>query len=440
MNKTKTKLIGILNVVLALTLCMSFMLSAFGAQAGSTAFRQLVGGTLTQIDNVDVSAIREANYNSGVTTDTYTNASYDGDRWVVVELGNKSMYSEYESKYAWMTFSDFAASRQGNEVKTEIQKQHSLFLSNLNKAGIDYTLKYSYTVLNNGVAIKVNSDAYNKIKNMSGVTAIAVSETYSEPTVAVKNDANVYTTGIYDSSDLPEKGAGMVVAILDTGLDYTHEAFRTVPTDKSKLWTKETVAAKMAAADDFKANATVDQVYYSEKIPFAYDYADDDPDVFPSYSSHGTHVAGIVAGQSDYVVNKETQEKFIGVAPEAQLVICKVFTDNLDRDGIGGADTIDIISAVSDCVALGVDVINMSLGSSAGFAEEGDGNKIDKLINEVYSKVKAAGISLVVAASNDYSSGYGGGNGTNLATNPDSGTVGSPSTYDSALSVASING
>lgn len=440
MNKTKTKLIGILNVVLALTLCMSFMLSAFGAQAGSTAFRQLVGGTLTQIDNVDVSAIREANYNSGVTTDTYTNASYDGDRWVVVELGNKSMYSEYESKYAWMTFSDFAASRQGNEVKTEIQKQHSLFLSNLNKAGIDYTLKYSYTVLNNGVAIKVNSDAYNKIKNMSGVTAIAVSETYSEPTVAVKNDANVYTTGIYDSSDLPEKGAGMVVAILDTGLDYTHEAFRTVPTDKSKLWTKETVAAKMAAADDFKANATADQVYYSEKIPFAYDYADDDPDVFPSYSSHGTHVAGIVAGQSDYVVNKETQEKFIGVAPEAQLVICKVFTDNLDRDGIGGADTIDIISAVSDCVALGVDVINMSLGSSAGFAEEGDGNKIDKLINEVYSKVKAAGISLVVAASNDYSSGYGGGNGTNLATNPDSGTVGSPSTYDSALSVASING
>ncbi|HBJ19442.1 MAG TPA: hypothetical protein DDY70_06900, partial [Clostridiales bacterium] len=50
------------------------------------------------------------------------------------------------------------------------------------------------------------------------------------------------------------------------------------------------------------------------------------------------------------------------------------------------------------------------------------------------------GISLVVAASNDYSSGFGGGHGTNLASNPDSGTVGSPSTYDSALSVASING
>ena len=440
MNKTRTKLIGILNVVLALTLCMSFVLSALGVQAGSTAFHQLVGGTLTKIDNVDVSAIREANYNSGVTADTYTKASYDGDRWVVVELGNKSMYSEYEKKYSSMTFSDFAASKQGKDVKAEIEKQHKQFLSKLNKSGIDYTLKYSYTVLNNGVAIKINSDAYNKIKDMSEVKSIALSETYSQPKVAVKNDANVYTTGIYDSSNLDEKGAGMVVAILDTGLDYTHEAFQTAPTDKTKLWTKETVAAKMAAADDFKADATVNQVYYSEKIPFAYDYADDDPDVFPSYSSHGTHVAGIVAGQSEYVVNEETGEKFIGVAPQAQLVICKVFTDNLDSDGIGGADTIDIISAVSDCVALGVDVINMSLGSSAGFAQEGDGNKIDRLINEVYSKVKAAGISLVVAASNDYSSGYGGGHGTNLATNPDSGTVGSPSTYDASLSVASING
>ena len=350
------------------------------------------------------------------------------------------MYSEYEKKYSSMTFSDFAASKQGKDVKAEIEKQHKQFLSKLNKSGIDYTLKYSYTVLNNGVAIKINSDAYNKIKDMSEVKSIAVSETYSQPKVAVKNDANVYTTGIYDSSNLDEKGAGMVVAILDTGLDYTHEAFQTAPTDKTKLWTKETVAAKMAAADDFKADATVDEVYYSEKIPFAYDYADDDPDVFPSYSSHGTHVAGIVAGQSEYVVNEKTGEKFLGVAPQAQLVICKVFTDNLDSDGLGGADTIDIISAVSDCVALGVDVINMSLGSSAGFAQEGDGNKIDRLINEVYSKVKAAGISLVVAASNDYSSGYGGGHGTNLATNPDSGTVGSPSTYDASLSVASING
>lgn len=58
----------------------------------------------------------------------------------------------------------------------------------------------------------------------------------------------------------------------------------------------------------------------------------------------------------------------------------------------------------------------------------------------VYDSVREAGISLVVAASNDYSSNYGGAYGTNLSGNPDSATVGSPSTYAGALSVASING
>ncbi|MDE7373205.1 MAG: S8 family serine peptidase, partial [Clostridia bacterium] len=100
----------------------------------------------------------------------------------------------------------------------------------------------------------------------------------------------------------------------------------------------------------------------------------------------------------------------------------------------------DILAAVSDCVTLGVDVINMSLGTSAGFSDEGAAASGDYVAREVYQKVEEAGISLVVAASNDSSSGYGGDHGTNLTTNPDSGTVGSPSTHPSALSVASING
>ncbi|MBR4420126.1 MAG: leucine-rich repeat protein, partial [Clostridia bacterium] len=153
------------------------------------------------------------------------------------------------------------------------------------------------------------------------------------------------------------------------------------------------------------------------------DYADKDADVFPFDSEHGTHVAGIIGGQDDTIT---------GIAKNTQLILMKVFPD-LDS----GAKTDDILTALEDAVLLGVDAINLSLGSACGFTREEDGNKI----NEVYDKINEAGISLVAAASNDYSSAYGGPEGnTNKVTNPDSATVGSPSTYTTSLSVASISG
>ena len=238
----------------------------------------------------------------------------------------------------------------------------------------------------------------------------------------------------------------MKVAILDTGLDYTHDAYQSFMSEGTwdGIWTESDVEALLKNGD-FAAEKTSSaaELYVSTKVPFAYDYADKDADVYPSYSNHGTHVAGIVAG---YDPNGYTDkdgnhidETFIGVAPDAQLVICKVFTDDLDSKDIGGAISEDILAALEDCVLLGVDVINMSLGTTAGFSStigDSEGDYMEK----VYMSIQTAGISLIAAASNDYSSGYGGAFGTNLVSNPDSATVGSPSTYSAALAVASISG
>ena len=54
-----------------------------------------------------------------------------------------------------------------------------------------------------------------------------------------------------------------------------------------------------------KLTLTADDVFISAKIPFAFDYADGDADVYPSYSQHGTHVAGIISGQADSYTNKD---------------------------------------------------------------------------------------------------------------------------------------
>lgn len=438
-NGKKLGSVSLILVVLLLATIL-FNLSFAGGDV-SSATQKLndaanANNTFTDVTGtMDIESLRSQYFKTD-SVEENTSATYTGDRWVIVELQGENLYEQFGKSTRYGDFSQYCESEEGKKAKANIENAQYDFLSKLEKHGINYLFKYSYTTLNNGVAIKVNADGFNAIKKMSGVENVYYSESYNVPTVAVSNNANVYTTGIYDSSDLDYKGEGMVVAILDTGLDYTHEAFQTMPDADTLSWTKEYVA-ELLKNPELNAQGTIDEIYYNAKVPFAYDYADDDTDVYPSYSTHGTHVAGIVAGSSDYAVNKDDPtEKFVGVAPEAQLVICKVFTDNLDSDGLGGADTIDILAAVSDCAELGVDVINMSLGSSCGFSDE----KSDTFLKDIYEKVRAAGISLVVAASNDYSSGYGGGNGTNLASNPDSATVGSPSTYPAALSVASING
>ncbi len=410
--------------------------------------------------DADLSDIREQYLNHQLVQQA--TASYDGMRWVTVQFEGESLYDAFENSARYTDFSEFASSVEGKKVVAAAKAAQSKFVAKLQRNGFDFLYKYSYTVLTNGVALKVDSATYNAISKMSGVKGVYASEHYYVPKYdAVMNDANVYTTGIYDTELLKDlngtgksyQGEDTAVAILDTGLDSTHNAFNPdvyqAALDESGAqprFSKDDIAGLVSEGqlNALASGAGLNDLYYNVKVPFAYDYADEDADVFPSYESHGTHVAGIVAGiDSEYTVNDNgtpedpsDDETFVGVAPMAQLVICKVFTDDLDSEILGGADGIGILRALEDCALLGVDAINMSLGSSAGFSDE----KSDAETNAVYNKIRNLGISLVCAASNDFSSGFGGGNGTNLTYNPDSATVGSPSTYTSALSVASING
>lgn len=370
----------------------------------------------------------------------------DGTRRIIVEFESDSLLDNYLGDTRLQTvFKDFTAyvgGVSGRQYASSLEREQSAFFKALDKKAFDYELRHSYTSLLNAVSLSVNDEDVSSIGKMSGVKNIIYSEAYEIPAVeATTNVVNVYGTGIYDSSDVSYTGEGMLVAVLDTGLDRSHPAFQNMPSvQKVTRADVEKVFDKLEATT-YGEEISVSDVYYNAKVPFAYDYADKDADVFPKSSSHGVHVAGIIAGEDDSVTADdgeafENETKFIGVAPDAQLMIGKVFPDS--DDGLSeGAETDDILAALSDCVTVGADVINMSLGSSCGFSREEDGSAI----NAVYDKVYAAGINLVVAASNDYSAALNGAYGsTNLTSNPDSATVGSPSTYVGALSVASISG
>ena len=211
---------------------------------------------------------------------------------------------------------------------------------------------------------------------------------------------------------ISQTGAGKVVAIIDTGVDMSHPAF-------------SGALHGTPAIDSSKGAALAQQVgksgtYVSEKFPFAYDYADGDNDASPA-GAHGTHVAGITAANGDQIM---------GIAPDAQIIVAKVA-----RSRGGGIPDSALLGALDDMADIKPDVVNMSLGRTAGMD-----SAADTLFAGVYEKLQEKGITLDVAGGNEFQAGYGNKSGKNLpyASDPDSSTLGEPGSFAPVVTVASI--
>ncbi|MGM9602203.1 MAG: leucine-rich repeat protein [Faecousia sp.] len=349
---------------------------------------------------------------------------------VIITLDVINLMDAYDATDKTMSFSEYAlASSEAAEIRAQIGSRKAEILSALDEKGVAYTTGGDYATVLSGFEILIKAGDYEATcKALGDGERAVVGEVYkSAETELVENVVNVYDTGIFNSADVPYDGTGMVVAVLDTGLDSNHSAFSVDNFTSDHLGlTYSEVAKALGDTEAYKmaGGLSVDDVYINEKVPFGYDYADNDPDVYSTHNNHGTHVSGVIVGKDDTIT---------GVAPNAQLVSMKIFSDVMDS-----ARSSWILTALEDCVVLGVDVINMSLGTACGFSRESD----EEILNGVYDRIRAAGISVVVAASNSYSSAYGSDANGNLGltSNPDTGTVGSPGTYDGVLSVASING
>lgn len=349
---------------------------------------------------------------------------------VIIKLDMATVMDAYEQTDKAISYAEYVLrSEEARKIRRQIREEKTATLEALDALGISYATGEEYDTLLCGYEVLIRAGDFKAACSVLGDNAQAVvGEVYrTAETQLVENTVNVYSTGIFNSADSGYDGSGMVVAVLDTGLDSNHSAFSPANfTSKNLGLTYEQVAAVVSdtKASSLTEGLSVDDVYINEKVPFGFDYADRDPDVYSTHNNHGTHVSGVIVGKDDTIV---------GVAPNAQLVSMKIFSDVVDT-----AQSSWILSALEDCVILDVDVINMSLGTACGFSRESD----EEVLNGVYQKIRDAGISLVVAASNSYSSSYGSEKNGNLGltSNPDTGTVGSPSTYDGAVSVASING
>ena len=216
------------------------------------------------------------------------------------------------------------------------------------------------------------------------------------------------------------KGEGMVVAVIDSGLDVNHEVLRITDPSKAKFKNQgEIEAAKKAAGIDYGK-------WYNDKVVYAYDYFDGTDNIKEAErDSHGMHVTGIATGNPDKVAGNG--EKIYGVAPEAQVMFMRVFSDRQKTTG-----SALYVKAIDDAVALGADTINMSLGSTTGSTVNADSDIVDAI-----KRARAKGVSVLISAGN--SNSFGNGYSRPSAENPDYGLVGNPSTVEDSISVASIN-
>ncbi|MBQ7368673.1 MAG: leucine-rich repeat protein [Clostridia bacterium] len=432
MAKMKKRMIQITSLVGAASLLGGFFLQSF---ENTTDKVQTQADSYVSKSNALIDTNVEQYFNSDVIYRLPETVSENQEISVIVKMDTESIVDAYGDYKGNKSLSEFASSNEAKKIESVVERDRKQLLKKLDKSGVSYKVGEYYDTVLSGFEITLKAKDFEKVDELlSAQASLIVGETY-QPAVSevVTNEVDVYPTGIFDSSSSEYQGDGVVVAVLDTGLDYTHSAFSVSNFTTSKeAFTLDgangsvSMSEKVSqtAAARFSAGLTGEDVYVNKKVPFAYDYADKDPDVLPINSAHGTHVAGIIAGKDNEIT---------GVAPNAQLAIMKVFSDAQE-----GAKTSWILAGVEDCVVLGVDVINMSLGSTCGFSREVD----EERINVIYDSVRDAGISLICAASNSYNATMGSEkNGNNpLTSNPDSGTVGSPSTYAAALSVASVDG
>ncbi|MGH7644289.1 MAG: S8 family serine peptidase, partial [Gemmatimonadales bacterium] len=162
------------------------------------------------------------------------------------------------------------------------------------------------------------------------------------------------------------RGACVLVAIIDTGVDWTH------PDLAGRIWTNADETPGNAIDDD--GNGVVDDVH-------GYDSANDDGDPLDD-NGHGTHVGGSVAGDG-------TGGTITGVAPDARLMAVKVLGAS------GGGNFAGIMAGVEYAVENGAQVLNLSLGGLCASPES------RALLRANADAVAAAGITMCVAAAND---------------------------------------
>jgi lactocepin len=402
----------------ALALAVLMILTALPVTAFAQAAEQEVNASLQE---TTVSGIA-----NDITRQVLRSGQKNGEK---IQMESTAKLDDSDEVEIIVVVNDSVADPDSRAQVNALLRTQKSALAQINRA-IDGQVEpqRQYTTLLNGFSATVTYGQYKAIRKLDCVQSAFISPTF-ELLPDTANSNRMIGGGIYNTTGFT--GEGMLVAILDTGVDMGHEIFKTAP--KSPSLTREKLQSMLEQYDfqveQIISGISVSDLYYSAKIPFQFDYGDKDKDGMPGdKGSHGTHVASTAAG------NTGVNEAAMGVAPQAQIINMNVFKST------GGASYADILAALEDCILLGVDVANLSLGSDCGYIDYDSEDAFTKSLLDVFERTGESGVSLAVAAGNAYNAAYGDAfGGKALASNPDYGLVSEPSTYGESLSVAAVS-
>ena len=312
-------------------------------------------------------------------------------------------------------------------------------------------VRYQFTAVANAISAVVPYGSMEEIATLPGVEQVCPVPVYE--TCQTELSPMTITTGdmvgSYGTWENGYTGAGMRIAVIDTGLDLDHPSFDPAAYDYAlgqeqgswDLLDQEEIAQVLPRLTIAQDGLTAADLYRNTKVAFGYNYVDGDLDITHDHDSagdHGTHVSGI-ATANRYVPKDggfaSAAETVLacGVAPEAQLLVMKVFGKN------GGAYADDYMAAIQDAISLGCDAINLSLGSnSPGFVDPAGSGVA--YAERLFQSLTQTDTVVTISAGNAYSAGFQSATGTDLhrTSDPDVDTVGSPGSYENALTVASV--
>ena len=159
------------------------------------------------------------------------------------------------------------------------------------------------------------------------------------------------------------KGAGVRVAVIDSGIDLTHPELISSIED-----------ATSAIADEYYDSTSSTNIHFDSSYKGPKDNF-----------SHGTHVSGIIAAADD-------NNGVVGVAPECKIISIKAIEKTADNKCLG--TTSMLVSAIKEAVSRNVDIINLSVGGAISPPN-------DMLLSEAVKSAVDKGITVVCAAGNN---------------------------------------